>query len=177
MSAAPARAENVVDLVDKRGSIVGAKPPLVKPGIYELLYDFDETRILSRKSTKLVVWFKIITPGEFFGVKLPRYYNVTKLEGKARRYGGFKVGWKSAFIREYAALFNSVPSRADRVPMSRFEGVEIRGRVKTVVSGWRQSTIPQPLHYSVIDALLSVPTPSPTPAPAPAPTKKYPEEG
>jgi hypothetical protein len=161
---------HLVEAVPHGGSVMGAKPPLVKPDIYNFLYLFDETRILSRKAMKLAVWFTIVTPGEFYGVRLSRWYNVAKIDGKPRRHGGFKVGWNSAFIREYAAVFNSLPRRTNRIPMSPFEGVEIRGRVRTVVSGWHQSTIPQLLHYSVIEELLSAPGLTPTPTPCPTPT-------
>jgi hypothetical protein len=171
--------DNVVDLADdERGKLIGAKPPLVTPGTYELLYEFDETLLLSGgKVPKLVLWFRITAHGQFMGTKLPRYYNVTKIEGKPRRGGGFRVGWRSAFIRDFAAIFNSVPGRTNRIPMSRFEGVDIRGVVKTVVSTWNQQSAPTTLHYSVIERLLPpAPAVAVTPGPAPSPTPTLKEE-
>jgi hypothetical protein len=155
-----------------QGQLIGAKPPLVTPGTYDLMYVFDETILLvGGRVPKLAIWFRITTPGQFIGTKLPRYYNVTTIEGKPRRSGGFKVGWRSAFMREFAAVFDSVPLRTNRIPMSRFEGTAVRGRVRTVTSTWYQKPSPVPLHYSVIEELLP-PTPvvSPTPAVAPSPT-------
>lgn len=164
-------------VVEKRdaGQVVGTKPPLVTPGTYNLMYELDETILLGKgRAPKLVTWFRITSHGEFLGVRLPRYYNVISLEGKPRRHGGFKVGWKSGFMRDFATVFESLPSRMNRIPMSKFEGVEIRGRVKTVVSGWdrKDGPLPVALHYSVIEKLLPLTaavsvTPSVTPVPTP----------
>ena len=178
MSALPATAGATIVRIET-GQILGEKPPLVTPGTYELIYVYDETILLAAgRAPKLVLWFRIVTPGEFFGVKLPRYYNVRKLEGKPRRHGGFKVGWRSDFVRDFATLFGSTPPRANRIPTSKFEGVAIRGRVRTVTSTWKQKASPSALHYSVIDELLNpcAPTPSvtatPSPTASPTPTLK-----
>lgn len=160
------------------GQISGDKPPLVRAGDYELAYLYDETVLLGHgRVAKLVLWFRLVSPGDFFGVELPRYYNVERLEGKPRRYGDFKVkGWGNDFVRHYATLFGSLPQRKNRIPMGRFEGVIIRGDVRTVMSTWMQKTLPQALHYSTVGELKELltngpsVTPSPTPRPTPSPT-------
>jgi hypothetical protein len=59
------------------GEVVGAKPPLVPPGTYDLLFIFHETIVLAGgRAPKLVLWFCLTSPGPFMGKKLPRYYNV-----------------------------------------------------------------------------------------------------
>lgn len=162
------------------GEIAGPRPALVPAGTYEVVYLYDETIILAKGANKgrgvpkLVLWFKVISPGEAFDAKLPAYYNVDQVEGRPRRYGGFKVGWRSNFMRDYATLFGE-PARRNRIPMSRFEGCVIRAKVRTVMSTWKQKPLPAALHYSVIDELLSTttaptPAPSPTPAVTPRPT-------
>jgi hypothetical protein len=168
MTAAAHRSANVIDLEGDRCQVIGERPALVSPGVYNLIFLHHETMVLSRKSLKLALWFRIVTMGEHYGAKLPRYYNVARIEGKPRRGGGFRVGWSSAFTREYAALFNSLPARTDRIPMSPFEGAEVRGRVRTVTTGWRQKPIPALLQYSVIEELQPVVAPTPAPSPTPA---------
>src|SRR5690348_9034146 len=123
------------------GAIDGDKLPLVSPGQYELCFDRSETAILFGRAPKLVLWFRVITFGDHFGVLIPRYYNVTKLVGRAQKYGRFKVGAKSDFLREYARLF-STPARLDRIPMSAFEKVTLIGTVRTVTHGANQLPIP-----------------------------------
>lgn len=166
---------HVVPATDARavGEVSGDKPALVPAGIYEVVYLYDETIILAKTANKgrgipkLVLWFRVVT-GEHMGAKLPAYYNVDAVEGRPRKYGGFKVGWRSHFMRDYATLFGA-PARRNRIPMSVFEGCVIRARVRTVMSTWKQKALPAALHYSVVDELLSTET-GPTPSPSPTPT-------
>jgi len=106
------------------------------------------------RAQKLVLWFTIIEMGEYFDVaQLARYYNISRLIGRPQKYGRFKVGFNSGFLREYATLFG-IPLRLDRIPMSRFENCIIRGKVRTVTSGHDQRDIPLGLQYSVITNLV-----------------------
>ena len=138
-----------------QGTITGAKPAKIKPGEYDLAYRYFETsKLMGGRVSKLAVWFKVVSMGESFDALLPRYYNV-QLIGKPGKYGAFKVGWKSDFIREYAALFG-LPTRKDRIPMGRFERVIIRGAVRNVSKSFRQDDIHPDAQYSVIDKLIKV---------------------
>ena len=107
------------------------------------------------RAPKLVLWFRVLTMGEHFEKRLPRFYNITRLVGRPAKHGRFKVGRSSAFLREYLRLF-STTNRLDRIPMSRFEQHILVGKVRTVRTGGDQKRIPDALHYSVIDELLRV---------------------
>lgn len=152
------------------------KPPLLPPGNYELAFVECQTGVLFGKSAKLILTFSIMTPGEYLGLKLLRYYNVQKIIGRQGKDGRFKVGWHSDFMREYCNLFPA-PSRNDRVPMSKFRNTVVLGRVGTVNMGRGQKPIPSVLQYSVIREInellvgseLSL-TPIPRPTPIPTPT-------
>lgn len=169
---------------DGNGEIDGPKPPLIEPGSYDLIFVDHETIMLGGGSvSKLVVWFRIATFGPAHGTKLPRYYNV-RLEGKPRRHGGFKVGWRSAFVRDYAAATGALPARKNRISMTALEGRDVRGIVRTVTYGWphrkgeKSAALPPPLYYSVIDRLmLAAVAVAPRPAPVPTPTCNPPEGG
>jgi hypothetical protein len=138
------------------GVLDGDRPPLILPGVYDFRFDYYETKVLFGRAPKLVLWFTVVTFGDYFDrVRLPRYYNLTKLMEKPRKWGRFKVGYKSDFLREYATLFGS-PLRPDRIPMSVFERVIVSAKVRTVSMGSKQETIPAGLQYSVIDQLVEV---------------------
>jgi hypothetical protein len=57
------------------------------------------------KQPKLVPMFRVISPGEYFGLLIPGYYNVSKLIGKQGRNGRFKAAKRSNFVRDFARIF------------------------------------------------------------------------
>ena len=161
------------------GIVTGPRKPLVPPGTYKMmLVDYATITLAHGKAKKLVLRFRITDMGDFLGIELPRYYNVD-LEGKPRLRGKFKVGWGSSFMRDYATALGSLPKRMNRIPMGAFDGVEVRGLVRTVTSGWAYRkgdtghALPQPLYYSVVERLLppAVALP-PRPTPVLTPTCK-----
>ncbi|HJS89377.1 MAG TPA: hypothetical protein VJ738_05365 [Steroidobacteraceae bacterium] len=128
---------------------------LVPPGEYDLRFLYHETkRIFDRP--KLFLWFSIITFGDHFEKRIPRYYGATRLIGKPGKGGRFKVGRKGDFLREFMTLFPVNANRLDRLPMSRYENVIIVGKVRTVERGRNQRPIPPEAQYSVVDQLLRV---------------------
>ena len=138
------------------GVIVGDKPPLIPSGKYDLSFQYYETlKLFGGRALKLVLWFRVVTQGEYFEVILPRYYNVTGIIGKPSKEGNFKVGWKSSFVREYAALFG-LPRRLDRLSMSKYKNHIIEGHTHVVQQSTTHRSIPKDVQYSVIDELIRV---------------------
>jgi hypothetical protein len=133
----------------------GEAKALVPAGEYQLAFDHHETAVMFGRAPKLVLWFRIVTMGDHFEKRVPRFYNVTRLIGRPCKHGRFKVGRSSAFLREYLRLFHCT-NRLDRIPMSRFEQHVIVGKVRTVRIGGDQKRIPETLQYSVIDELVRV---------------------
>jgi len=136
--------------------INGDKPPLVKPGKYELAFVSYSTAMMFGRAPKICLSFRIISLGEFNGVIINCYYNAAKLKGKPGKNGKFCVGWKSNFLRDFANLFNCLPDRRDRVPMSKFQDVIIIGKIITVTKTFDQKEIHPLLQYSVINELVGV---------------------
>jgi hypothetical protein len=133
----------------------GEAKALIPPGEYQFGFDYHETALMFGRAPKLVLWFRVLTMGEHFERRIPRYYNVTRIIGRPARRGRFKVGHSSSFVREYLRLF-STTNRLDRIPMSRFEQHIIVGKVRTVRTGGDQKRIPESLQYSVIDELVRI---------------------
>jgi len=137
------------------GGIEGDRPALVTPRAYDLRYQFYETARMFGRAQKLILWFTIAEPGDDFDKPLPRYFNITRLIGKPQKYGQFKVGFNSDFLREYAKLFG-VPKRLDRIPMTAFDNRFVRAKVRTVTTGAGQQDIPDSLQYSVVSEIVEL---------------------
>lgn len=130
--------------------------PKIKSGVYDLAFvEYETARMFKGKARKLVMWFRIVTLGEYFELILPRYYNVQNVPRKRTMNGSFKAGPKSDFMREYCTLFPGRVGRLDRIPMSPFRHSIIKGRI-SVVKEARGREIPTELQYSRIEQLVGV---------------------
>lgn len=135
----------------------GDLPPLINPGSYEMTMVGYKTAVYYGRAQKLVISFRIVECGAAFESVLERYYNVLKLSGKPGKNGVFKVGQRSDFLREFCSVFPAVNvRRLDRIPMSYFDGVIVRGEVSTVTHDTKQHQIPKSLQYSKVTRLLEV---------------------
>ena len=130
-------------------------PPLVRPGRYKVMLDDYRTALMFTKAHKLILDFSIVSFGEYFGVRLPRYYNVIRFHGKAGQHGNFSASKKGDLLREMYTLFYHHPKRKDRIPMSLFNGAVIEADV-VVVTEARGRKIPEALQYSKIARLIRV---------------------
>lgn len=138
---------NVVEFPQTEG------PVCVLPGLYQMAFSDFETRTMFRHSPKLILWFTVTDPGQAFGVKLARYYNVERIMGKRGRHRMFKAKFHGEFVREYALLFRERPRRLDRIPMTKFENVIVEGEVATVRTDYQQRERPDAIRYSIIREL------------------------
>lgn len=128
------------------------RPPLIPPGIYNLAFISYELKSMFRgKAHKMYLHFSVTDAGPGFGKKLVAYYNLQWINGKK-----WKCGFKSNFLRDYVRLFDEVPERLDRVPMTPFKNHIIKAKVKTVTHGADQKPIPKLLQYSVIQELVKI---------------------
>jgi hypothetical protein len=133
------------------------KSPLVPDGRYDLGFIEFSTRLMNGRNPKLHLRFGITEIGDHFGVELTKYYGVNRAIGSIGINGGFQAGQKSNFLREFLTLFpDQQILRLDRIPMSCFKGVIVRGEVVSVTHGSDQRKIPKQLQYSVINRLIKV---------------------
>ena len=114
------------------------KPPLIKPGEYPLGFEYHETARLFNQP-KLILWFTVLSDGNYHGIKLRRFYNVRSLIGKPGKEGKYNPsGWSSDLVREYAMLHDYLPDRLERISMCRYKDKIITGVVKTVTENSRK---------------------------------------
>ena len=125
--------------------------PLIPEGIYEMVYLYHTTWMFMGRQPKVVVYFAIMEPGEYFQVVLPVYYNAIKLIGKRGKNGGFKAAKKSNLVRDYCRVFPTQPlPRLDRIPLTKLESTVVRGAVDTVKKDFQQRDIPEVAQYSKV---------------------------
>ena len=126
------------------------RPVWVKAGTYRaVMVDWKRSHPHFGRQD-LLMWFRIVEEGEFFGFVLPAYYRVKW--GKGNNFG---AGWHSYFCRDYQQCFGRV-ERKDRYAMSKFESVVLK--VKVVVNNTDAKG--QPLapvnQYSRVERVLEV---------------------
>jgi hypothetical protein len=129
--------------------------PLVRPGIYEMALINYRTASYFR-SPKLVLTFRIVTFGEFFGTEVDRFYNVKCIKGKPARRGLFKVGARSDFIREYCLISHASINRLDRISMTPLFNAVVTGKIETVKLDSRQRSIPEQIKYSRVSEIIGI---------------------
>ncbi len=123
--------------------------PLIPEGAYEMGYLYHKTWMFMGRQPKVVMYFSIIEPGDYFGVVLSAYYNVHCAIGKRCRNGGFKAKKRSNLVRDFCRVFpNYTLKRLDRIPISRLGTVVVVGTVETVTHGFDQREIPEAAQYS-----------------------------
>lgn len=132
-------------------ALASDQPANIPAGEYELEYLNFHTGII-HGSPKVALCFRVATMGEHFHVPLARYYHVQQVGKK----GFFKAGWHSDLIREFTRVIGVRPQRRDRIPLTRYKGLYIIGRVHTVVRDRRQRDLLEPSRYSVISELLKI---------------------
>lgn len=143
------RPSNVANI--NPGAIIDDDLPWVPPGEYAFSFVRYSTWLMFGRNPKLIIEFSIEDDDAYGGVILNKYYNVKSLKGKHGRNGNFTASRKSNFMRDFFRVCPAYPpKRLDRVPMSRLEGIDILGKVKTVTKGQDQKEIPEALQYSVI---------------------------
>jgi len=120
----------------------------VRPGKYSL--GLKDRKLVERFDRGVLeLWFSVCDPGPFFGLQLPRYYNVTVSPG--RRTFHARAG--SSFVREYCALFAQRP-KFDCDPLARFENILVEGVVGQVKRDYRQRLICKEARYSTVRELI-----------------------
>jgi hypothetical protein len=70
---------------------------------------------------RVVLVFTIVD-GKHFGVAVPGYYRVTRLQGKPRRNGGFAIGSRSRLYRDLARMLGHRPP-TDCLPLEDLRAI------------------------------------------------------
>ncbi|XOV81653.1 MAG: hypothetical protein ACFHXK_12305 [bacterium] len=125
----------------------------IPEGEYELAYVDYRTQV-AWGVPRVVVRFVVAQHGKHYGHELERWYRVARLKKKAKKFGDFTVGTRSALYREYVGLFGG--ARPDRISFSALKDKLVIGKVRTVKLDQRQRPLPEEAQYSTIDELVKL---------------------
>lgn len=135
------------------GEIEGELPALIPPGEYQLALAYWTTYKLFGRAPKLALWFRVVDPGQSFGVLVPRHYNVSRLIGTAGKSGRFKAPATGDLVRDYARIL-ALPNRFDRFDLQSLKSRIVVAKVDTVTTTNRQQALAPACHYSVVRELV-----------------------
>ena len=128
----------------------GDRPVWVKSGIYRaVLVDWRRSHPHFGR-VDLLMRFRIADVGDFYGVVIPAYYQVTWAKGK-----NFSAGWHSHFCRDYQQCFGRV-ERKDRFAMSKFESVQLKVKVVENTTDSKGEPLARVNQYSRVARILEV---------------------
>jgi hypothetical protein len=136
------------------GGAVDGECVLVPEGEYELRYvDYETATYFG--SPKVVVHFAIVSPEEYAGLPIDRFYNVKRLAGPPGLYGKYVAARRGDLIREYSEIVGRT-GRLDRISFMPFKDQRIIGQIETVRFNYKRDPLPESEYYSRIGKLVSV---------------------
>ena len=139
--------------IENKESYDKDRPVLVTPGTYEaVMVDWEVNYSGYFKKHLLLMRFRIVEMGEFYGEILPGWFNVEASKSRTT----VKAGWKSNFVRMYQACFDIRLERKDRIPMSRFDSVIMKVEVVTVGKDSKGEPLAKINQYSRIKSCIQV---------------------
>jgi len=142
--------------VEANVELVDEIKPLIPGGEYSAQYMFHQTA-KAFGEPRVYVYFRIVTPGPYFGVELYRAYRVFSFSGKPKKNGGFKVKSRSELFITLCTLFDGHKDfRPDRLSLNSLKNCIIRVKVRLVEKDYLQRPLPMCLRYSVIDSMVEI---------------------
>ena len=129
--------------------------PLIAEGEYRAVYIRHEVVTLRRfgNAPKVFIWFRIVDPGDAFGIELYRAYRVGKALGGRR----FTVKRDSELLMMLARVLH-IKQRPDRISVSQLKGCILVVTVGTVTRTATGKDRPEWLRYSTVRDILRAET-------------------
>lgn len=129
-------------------NIQGGDLPLIPKGKYEAVMKTWFTGTLWKQPKVIMIY--TITSGEYFGVDIPKYYNVKRLKNKAGKRGKFIAKPRGDFLKDFYKLLPlHAKVRVDQIPVTKLM-LPIEITVGTVTKDHKQQAYAEQLKYSVI---------------------------
>ena len=146
---------NVVSIgeIENKESYDKDRPVFVTPGIYRaVMVDWKVNYSGYFKKHLLLMHFRIVEMGAFYGEILPGWFNVEASKSRTT----VKAGWKSNFLRMFQACFDIRLERKDRIPMSRFDSVIMNVEVVKISKDSRGESLAKINQYSRVKRCIEV---------------------
>ena len=126
---------------------VDALPPLIPDGAYEVGFVRAVKPFSVFKEQRVLLYFKIVTPGEHAGKELFMAMRVSPRNGRKSMAASSKMAQMCAVAAGRSTL------RHDRLSTKIFQGKYFMANVYTVKTNWRGRRHPEVCRYSAIDIL------------------------
>tara|TARA_R110002167_G_scaffold110677_8_gene281496 strand:+ start:3014 stop:3493 length:480 start_codon:yes stop_codon:yes gene_type:complete len=128
----------------------------IPEGIYRLKLLTHYTAV-QFGTPKLILVFKVVDFGQYFGTEIKAYFNVAEHLGKVGSKGKVRHKRTGDFmVQYYTVLYRHRPYRLDRVPMEPLYNAVIVGKVRTVKTNRDRKKLPEQLFYSKVDELIRI---------------------
>ena len=128
--------------------------PLVPDGNYHFKLRHHETAIMF-KNPKLILHLEIAEFGDYHGIVIPNYYNVSEIYGPPKKRGRFKPTKGGDFLIDYFNLVGA-GGRLDRLSMKPLYNSFIYARTETVTKNNQGKKLPPQLQYSKIAEMVEL---------------------
>jgi hypothetical protein len=115
--------------------------------IFEVVYLRHEANRCYYSQLKLYIYFKIVTPGKYYGIEIYRVYNQYRVPNR-----------NSDFIKDCELILGRRLKKNEKASTAIFKKKVLRIRVRTVKKNRKQEQLPDFQQYSVIDSILEVVT-------------------
>lgn len=125
---------------------------LIPAGLYEAVYVSHETFNQSF-GAKVKITFRIITPGDYFGVMIDAWYNVKALKNKPGKQRSVVLSRHSKLTTELLTIL-SIKERVARLSPAQLKGKILEVAVRTVKKNSRQKSYTESQIYSVVDRIV-----------------------
>ncbi len=149
----PLRSNTEIELIPDC-IVEGKRWPLLPDCEYVMRYLYHET-VMAFRTPKVILHMQIVEPGQHHAKRLIQAYRVRELKGKPRKWGRFKLTRHQDLFITLAHLYGK-RLRHDRVSLRALGKVLLRATTRTVATDYRQRPLPEVLHYSVVDELVSI---------------------
>lgn len=129
--------------------------PLVPEGQYQAYLLYWETALVRQfgNTPKVFLHFRLLF-GEYAGTPLRACYRVRRINGKPKKWGGFKLARGSELLRQMAQL--GAVRRRDRPSLRPLLDTSLKVQVRTVTCNGRGKPLPEVLQYSIVDEMLEL---------------------
>ncbi len=134
---------------ENKNNILDGDLPLLPNGKYEAVFTTWFTGTLFKQPKVVLIY--TITSGEFFGVEIPKYYNVKRLKSKAGNRGKFIAKPRGDLLKDFYKLLPTHPKvRFDQVPITKLGKQPIEITVGTVTKDYLQNKYADQMKYSLV---------------------------
>lgn len=120
------------------------RPPLIPEGDYEVGYVRATKPFWVFGSMRVLMYFRVLTPGEHNGVELYLPCKVSPPKGRKA------LASSSKLVRAWEVAMGHAPSRRDRLSTLSFKGKAFEAAVDSVKLDSRKQALPAENQYSII---------------------------